>query len=134
MFEPKEKIKVLVVDDDGEVLKTLKKILLRRGYEVLAFESPVEALERLKAERVDLILTDLKMPQMDGVQFVSRAKEIHPRTPVILVTGYATVETAVAAVKWGAFDYLCKPFEIKKIYEVIDNALKSGKGGTYHDF
>ena len=125
MFE-REKTRVIVVDDDAEVLKTLRKILLRRGYEVFPFESSVQAVEFLKKGKVDLILSDLKMPEMDGIQFLNRAKGLHPKTPFILITGFATLDTAISAIKWGAFDYLRKPFEVKKIYEVIDRALKEG--------
>ncbi|OGR86481.1 MAG: hypothetical protein A3A86_06790 [Elusimicrobia bacterium RIFCSPLOWO2_01_FULL_60_11] len=123
MFENKD-IRIVVADDDAEVLKTLAKILKRRGYEVFPFDSPHKALDFLRQEKVDLILSDLKMPDMDGIQFLDKAKKIHPKTPFILITGYATVDTAVSAIKWGAFDYLRKPFEVKKIYEVIDKALR----------
>ena len=129
MFE-KNRVKTLAVDDDAEVLRTIKRILERRGHEVFAFESARSALEHLKAEPVDLILTDLKMPEMDGIQFLSRAKALRPNVPVILITGFATIETAVSAIKWGAFDYVRKPFEVKKIYEVIERALGSKKGGV----
>ena len=125
MFETK-KIKALVVDDDPDVLRTLAKILKRKGQDVHPFESPVAALEYLKREKVDIILTDLKMPEMDGIQFLYQAKALCPRVPVILITGYAAIDTAVSAIKLGAFDYLRKPFEIKKIYEVIDRALSAG--------
>ena len=128
MFEGK-KIKTFVVDDDAEVLKTLKKILERKGHEVEAFSAAPAALERLKEEPPDLILTDLKMPEMDGIQFLTSARAVHPDIPVILITGFATIDTAVSAIKWGAFDYLRKPFEIKHIYEVIDRALASVKRG-----
>ena len=124
MFNNK-KIKTLVVDDDAEVLKTLVKILKKKGHDVFPFESSITALEYLKQEKMDLILTDLKMPEMDGIQFLSRAKTLRPDAPVILITGFATIDTAVSAIKWGAFDYLRKPFEIKKIYEVVDRALSS---------
>ncbi len=123
MFDSK-KTRVVVVDDDAEVLRTLKKILLRRRYEIFAFDSPIAALEHLRKEKADLILSDMKMPQMDGLQFLIQAKTLQPTTPFILITGYATIDTAVSAIQWGAFDYLRKPFEVKKIYEVIDLALK----------
>lgn len=129
MFENK-KIRVMVTDDDAEVLKTLVKILSRRGYQTFPFGSPVNALEFLKKEKVDLILSDLKMPGIDGIQFLDRAKSICPKTPFILITGFATVDTAVSAIKYGAFDYLCKPFEVKKIYEVVDRALQTGGGAS----
>ena len=129
MFENK-KIRILVTDDDAELLKTLVKILSRRGYQTFPFESPVKALEFLKGEKVDLILSDLKMPEVDGIQFLDRAKSIRPKTPFILITGFATVDTAVSAIKNGAFDYLRKPFEVKKIYEVVDRALQTGGGAS----
>ena len=130
MFSAKKGVKTLVVDDDAEVLRTIKRILEKKGHEVFAFESAMTALEHLKAETVDLILTDLKMPGMDGIQFLSRTKALRPNAPVILITGFATIETAVSAIKWGAFDYLRKPFEVEKIYDVIERALGSKKGGV----
>lgn len=121
-------MKILVVDDDAQVLRTLRKILEKKGHQVLAFGSALAALERLKEEPVDLILTDLKMPEMDGIEFLSRAKALHPETPVILVTGFATIEMTVSAIKRGAFDFLKKPFEVQKIVEVVERALASKNG------
>jgi DNA-binding NtrC family response regulator len=125
MFGLKKEIRILVVDDDSAVLKTLKKVLNKKGYLVFDFDDPALALEHLAKEGVDLILTDLKMPQMDGIQFMVQALKSQPSAPVILITGFATIDTAVSAVKLGAFDYLRKPFEISKIYEVIARALES---------
>ncbi len=118
------------MDDDVQVLRTLRKILERRGYVVTASENPIEALEIVKKEEFDLIVTDLKMPGMDGIQFLTQAKAARPGTPIILITGFAAIDTAVSAIKWGAFDYLRKPFEIKKIYDVIDRALQEKGGGA----
>ena len=129
MFEAK-KIRVVIADDDADVLKTLVKILSRRGYQTFPFESPLKALEFIKKEDSDLILSDLKMPEIDGIQFLDRVKSIRPKIPFILITGYATVDTAVSAIKFGAFDYLRKPFEVKKIYEVVDRALQTGGGAS----
>ena len=126
MFEA-HKVKTLIIDDDAEVLRTLKKIVTKKGHLVWAFESALSALDYLKKEPVDLILSDLKMAEMDGIQFISQAKVLCPQAPMILVTGFASIETAVSAIQMGAFDYLRKPFEIKKIYEVIDRALASKK-------
>ena len=116
------------MDDDAEVLRTLVKVISRRGYEVFPFDSPLKALMFLKRESADLILSDLKMPEMDGTQFLYDSKKLHPDVPFILITGYATIETAVTAIQNGAFDYLRKPFEVKKIYEVLDRALNQGGG------
>ncbi len=125
MFGFGKKIRILAVDDDAQVLGTLKKILEKKSYEVLGYTNPVDALARLKTGWVDLILTDLKMPEMDGLQFLEKAKRISPATPIILITAFATIETAVSAIRWGAYDYLTKPFEIKKICEVVKRCLKS---------
>lgn len=127
MLEPK--IRTVVVDDDAEVLKTFKKILERKGHRVYAFESARAALEHLGKETADLILTDLKMPEMDGIQFLTQAKILRPHVPVIMTTGFAAIDTAVSAIKLGAFDYLKKPFELKKIYDVIDRALAAKNRG-----
>jgi len=121
---------ILVVDDDTEVLKTLGKILSKRGYQGFPFESPLKALEFLKVKKVDLIIADLKMPEIDGIQFLDRVKRIHSETPVILITGFATVDTAVLAMEKGAFDYISKPFELKKFYDVITHALRMMKGAS----
>lgn len=125
MFHANQEIKIVVVDDEPEILRTLKRILSRKGYEVVTFDSPLNALDYLKTERVNLILTDLKMPGMDGVQLLLRVKQSHPSLPVILLTAYATIETAVTAMQQGAFDYLRKPFDIKKIYEIVERAIES---------
>lgn len=127
MFNSNKEIKILVVDDEPEILKTLKRILSRKGYEAITFENPMKALDYLKTEQVHLILTDLKMPEMDGVQFLLKIKQSYPTLPVILLTAYASIETAVTAIQQGAFDYIRKPFEIKKIYELVEKALESSK-------
>lgn len=128
MFSLKKGIKILIVDDEPEILRTMKRILERKDYVVVTFENPVPALEYLKTERVHLILSDLKMPVMDGMQFLAQVKKSYPSIPVVLITGHATISTAVAAIQLGAADYLKKPFEIKKIYEVVQRNLGLPKG------
>ena len=123
-------MKVLVVDDDGPTLGALKRVIERDGHEALVFDNPVDALARMESEPVDLILTDLKMPGMDGIQFLYKLKSIYPRIPVILLTGHATVDSAVEAMQWGAFDYLRKPCEVTKIQEVIGRAVEFVKSIT----
>jgi DNA-binding NtrC family response regulator len=115
--------KILVVDDDSSILETFKSILERKKYDVEIFFRPSEALEYLNKERVDLILSDLQMPEMDGVQFLYQVKKIAPAVPVVLITAHASIETAVSAIQQGAFDYLSKPLDIKKIYAVVEKAL-----------
>ena len=125
MFEFKKGIRVLVVDDDFYALGVLKEVLEKKGCRILDFTNPHAALEELKKEKVDLVLSDLKMPEMDGIHFMNQVKKMYPLVPVILITGFASIDTAVSAMKWGAFDYLKKPYEIPKIYEVIGRALQS---------
>ena len=125
MFKFKKEIRVMVVDDDFYALGVLKEALEKKGWNVLDFTDPNAALEKLRKEKVDLVLSDLKMPDMDGIYFMNEVKTIHPSVPVILITGFASIETAVRAIQWGAFDYLKKPYEIPKIYDVLDKALQS---------
>lgn len=117
-------VKVMVVDDHPEVLKTLTKILVRRGYEVCSFSNPVLALEEFQKNKPDIILSDLMMPQMNGIEFLAQVKNISPSTPFIIMTAFATVETALQATKYGAIDYIVKPFEISKLYDLLNKALR----------
>ncbi len=117
-----KKMKILIVDDEPDSLKVLKDIIEKKGYTTLAFQSPVQALNKIKTEEVDLILTDLKMPEMDGIQFLYQVKANHPLIPIIVLTGYASIDSAVKAVQWGAFDYLRKPCEVTRIYDVLERA------------
>ena len=118
---------ILIVDDDKEVLNTLQRILQKRDYQVFTCDKPTQALEMLQSQPMDLILSDLKMPEMNGIQFLYQVKQDHPAIPVILVTGFGSIDSAVKTIQWGGFDYLQKPFEAKKIYEVIERALASSK-------
>src|SRR5207247_10320321 len=106
MIKLKEGTKVLLVDDDFYALGVLKEVLQRKGCRILDFTDPSAALEELKKERVDLVLSDLKMPEMDGIHFMNQVKKMQPSVPVILITGFASIDSAVTAIKWGAFDYL----------------------------
>lgn len=117
------KKKILVLDDDPNIAATLQEILEEKEYSVVAFESPFIALNRLKVEPFDLVLSDLKMPEMDGLEFLQEVKKLCPSLPVILVTVLADVDRAVRAIQSGAFDYVTKPFDIKKIYTVVEQAL-----------
>lgn len=100
---------VMLVDDDLQVLKAIKAILMEEGYRVVTFNNPLSALEDFKTGEYDLVISDIKMPQMTGVELLERLKVLEPDLPVILHTGYAELETAVNAIKGDAFDYLIKP-------------------------
>lgn len=102
--------KILVVDDEKDILRALEFILSREGYAVTTATGGEEAVELLKKEEYDLILTDLRMPGMDGMEVLEKALQLRPSTAVIIMTAYATVESAVQAMKMGASDYIVKPF------------------------
>ena len=103
--------------------ETCRRILGPAGYQCLTTNKAQEALGLLASERPDLLLTDLRMPEMDGMEMLRRAKEIDPQMPVVLLTAHATLESAVAAVKAGAFDYLAKPFSIDQLKVAVERAL-----------
>ena len=109
--EETKRARVLVVDDEPTLLRALEALLRRKGYEVTALESPIAATQRLAQEDFDVALLDIKMPQLSGLELLSAVKHRRPEVEVIMMTGHATVETALAAVKAGAYDYLTKPFE-----------------------
>jgi len=105
------KTKVLVVDDDPIVLRAVSEILQREGYEVLAIDDAVEGLSVAKDPSIDVAVLDIKMPNLSGLDLLRALKRARPEVEVIVMTAFATVETAVEAVKAGAYDYLTKPFE-----------------------
>ncbi len=120
MAEPR----ILIVDDEPDMVDNCARILRRAGHRCLTATDPRRALALLESERPDLLLTDLKMPEVDGLQLLRRAHELDPALPVIVVTAFATIESAVAAVKEGAFDYLPKTFSVDQLTIVVDRALR----------
>jgi len=115
--------RVMVVDDETVALKNLRRILEKEGYEVSAFSRPLRALKRLKERSCDVIVSDVKMPDLDGLRLLDRAKGVAPDVEVILVTGYASLDGAVEATKQGAFHYLAKPFTPDRLREEVEKAL-----------
>nr|MDA8122590.1 response regulator [Deltaproteobacteria bacterium] len=105
-----KKVNIMVVDDEEIVRSSLTSWLEEDGYDVEAVESGKKALERLPAKSWNLMLVDLKMPGMDGLQLMEEVRKTHPEMLVIIMTAYATVDTAVKAMKQGAYDYFVKPF------------------------
>jgi putative two-component system response regulator len=120
----KEKL-ILVVDDEPKICEFLGILLGREGYQTDSAYSAAEALARIARNAYDLVLTDLKMPGMDGFELITRLKKIRPELPVIMITGYATVETAVQALRYGVDDYVTKPFNIEELRKVIARSLQS---------
>jgi len=124
--------KILLIEDDVTFSAMLERFLKKNGFEVDATYSSEEAGKKLKGNRYDLVFTDLRLPDDDGISVLTKVKEQHPDTPVILMTGYAEVSTAVKAMKRGAFDYISKPFNQDEVLAVIRNALKK-EGSTASD-
>jgi DNA-binding NtrC family response regulator len=116
--------RILIVDDEPDMLANCRRILERAGHECLVTDDGVRGLEILEAQQPDLLLTDLKMPGIDGMELMRRARALDPELPVIVVTGFATIESAVAAVKEGAFDYLPKTFSVDQLQVTVDRALR----------
>jgi DNA-binding NtrC family response regulator len=118
-----QKANLLVVDDELIVRDSLDKWFREEGYDVTVAESAQDALTKMAAKRFDLALVDIKMPGTDGVELQRRMREIDPEMLVIIMTGYASVETAIAALKNGAYDYVSKPFDPDDIAHSVHNAL-----------
>jgi two-component system, NtrC family, response regulator HydG len=116
--------RVLIVDDEPDMVDNCARILGRTGYDCITATDPRRALELLDSERPDLLLADLKMPEVDGMALLRRARELDPAMPVILVTAFATIESAVAAIKEGAFDYLPKNFSVEQLWVAVERALR----------
>ncbi|MEK7714777.1 MAG: sigma-54 dependent transcriptional regulator [candidate division NC10 bacterium] len=116
--------RVLVVDDEPDMVENCARILKKAGYQCLTATDPRQALAQLDAERPDLLLTDLKMPGMDGMELLRRARELDPALPVILITAFATIESAVEAIKEGAFDYLPKNFTVEQLRLAVERGLR----------
>jgi two-component system response regulator PilR (NtrC family) len=117
--------KILVVDDERSMREFLEIMLLKEGYEVHTAEDGKAALEIIKGQDFDLVITDIRMKPIDGLQVLKHCKSISPSTIVIIISAFASTETAVAAMKEGAYDYLPKPFKIDEMRMVIRNALAS---------
>lgn len=121
---PRRRTSILVLDDEPIVGKRIKPFFQKVGYEVEAFNQPLEALERIRQRRFDVVITDLKMEGLDGLSFLGKVKEMHPDTDVIVITGFATMETARQSFRKGVFDCVAKPF---KLAELLDGVRRIEK-------
>src|ERR1700741_2299619 len=117
------KAHLLIVDDEAVQLKALAETLSLEGYSITGFPSARRALDALRSQEFDLLLTDLMMPEMDGIALLSAAQAIAPEQVAIVMTGHAAIDTAVKAMKAGALDYIVKPFRLNIILPVIRRAL-----------
>lgn len=120
-----EKANILIIDDEEAILDSCTQVLKREGHTVKTAKNGDDGLKTFKRELFHLVLLDLKMPGMNGMEVLKRIKEEHPETPVVIITGYASIESAVEAMKMGAFDYIDKPFSPKELRVITKEALKS---------
>lgn len=131
------KTRILILDDEPIVCKRLKPAFQKAGYEVETFTDSAHALVRVEETRFDIVITDLKMEGVDGMRFLSRVKELSPETGVVVITGFATLDTAKESFRKGAFDFVAKPFKLADILDTVrrigdkqrlDAGLRAGKG------
>jgi DNA-binding NtrC family response regulator len=115
-------IKVLLVDDEEQFVKTLAQRLETRGFTVNVVFNGKDAIAYMQEHEVDVVILDVLMPEMDGIETLGQMKKINPIAEVIMLTGHATVETAIEGMKVGAFDYLMKPTEMQALVEKIEKA------------
>ncbi len=115
--------KILIVDDEVPIRRTLRDILEFEGYDVDEAADGLECVAKVQKEKYDVIITDIKMPRMDGIEALERLQILSPETPVIMVSGHGTIDTAVEAVKKGAFDFISKPPDLNRMLITVRNAL-----------
>jgi DNA-binding NtrC family response regulator len=115
---------ILVIDDEVAVNNNIRKILAKKGYHVDQAVTKNEALEKIQAKSYKLVLLDLKIPEVRGLELLKAVRDRNPETKIIIITGYASIETAVESARMGAFDYLPKPFTPNEIRNVTENALQ----------
>jgi len=115
---------IMIIDDEEDILDMLSDMIQKWGYLPIIARDGLDALEKFKEVPVDVVISDIRMPNLDGISLLERIKKINPQTSVIMLTGYPSVETAVRAMKDGAFDYLTKPINLDELKVKIDRALE----------
>jgi DNA-binding NtrC family response regulator len=130
-----EQSTILVVDDDEKILFAFEEVFRAAGHRSIMARNGEEALEKLVSGRPDVVFMDITMPKLDGLEALRQIKQQSPQIPVVLITGFGTMQTAIKAMQYGAFEYLTKPLDLNKIRAVTRRALSSGKGkeGTSGD-
>lgn len=123
MENNQKKKRILVVDDEVQICNLIKKMLLQEGYQIFTAFSGEEALNQIKKNSMDLMLVDLKMPSMNGLELLQQARDLQKNLKSILLTAYGTASSARDAMFLGVFDFLTKPFDIKLLKKVVKEAL-----------
>lgn len=122
----RKKAKILVVEDNPATRELLRELLSQEGYMVKIARDGKEALRRVRKDNFDLVLTDVKMPRMNGIQLLKELQKITPDTKVVIVTATADLQIAVKAMKLGAYDYITKPFCLDSVLQKVEKALEGG--------
>ncbi|MFH1992429.1 MAG: response regulator [Pseudomonadota bacterium] len=123
-----EKLRMMLVDDEERFLATTQKLLAKKGYDVVTASSGSEALEKIRAHNIHVVILDVKMPGMDGIATLKEIKRQFPLTEVIMLTGHATLESAIDGLKSGAVDYLMKPADIDEVIQKAKEVFEKRKG------
>src|SRR3989338_355749 len=129
-------VKILVIDDEKNITSSFEKVFGEEGYTVISAQSAEEALKVLKSEGADVAIMDIRMPGLSGLEALAKIKAIDPKLPVILMTAFGTTESAIDAMRLGAFDYVIKPFEVPIVKAIIEKALSASsfmKTGVFVD-
>jgi DNA-binding NtrC family response regulator len=122
-----KRARVLLVDDEVDFTENTKTLLEHRGYDVTAVNSGDSAIKALGQERYDVMVLDLKMPGMDGISTLKEIKKLQLHTQILVLTGHGAIDTALEAIKLGAYDYLTKPCDIDELTEKLEDAMKKSE-------
>lgn len=120
---------ILIVDDELLIRDLLYDFFVGQGWETAIADSAAKALQLIENRRIDLVLSDIRMPGMDGLELTATLRSEHPEIPVVLMTGYPSVDTAVAALRYRVADYITKPFNINHLHKVVEASLKERRAG-----
>lgn len=119
-----KRTRILVVDDNRDLADVLQEYLLRLGYEAVVAYGGREGLELFKEGGFDIVISDLKMPDLDGMELLKAVKAIDKHAVVLVITAYGTIDTAVEAIKYGAYDFISKPFDLKALEIIVERSLE----------
>ena len=119
--------RILFVDDDRDILAMVRQYLTIKGYDITTVDNGIEAIGIVKEKQIDIVFTDYKMPEFNGLELLVAIKKYRPQTEVIIVTGYGSMESAIQAMKFGSYDYLQKPFKLDHLRLIIDRIVEENK-------
>jgi len=128
-MEKNKKTNILVIDDEAGIGDILQKILVKEGHDVLTATNGKDGIKHVKKSNVDLVILDIKMPEMDGIEVLEKIHEIDKNIVVIMLTAYGTLGTAREAMRLGAYDYITKPFDNEFVTAMVREGLESANGG-----